>query len=160
VKFRLDDQVPMGACHHQKVVVIDDRLAFCGGGDIAVDRWDTPGHLETDARRIMPDQSITPRATSHDDGRRECGAGAGRAFPRALAGGTKDGPMDPPVDAGGDPWPDDLPAQFTNTRVSIARTTPAWRKQAGVDEILRLHLKCILEAKETIYIENQYFTSP
>src|SRR6516164_2655932 len=25
VHFRLDDSVPFGACHHQKVVVIDDR---------------------------------------------------------------------------------------------------------------------------------------
>ena len=36
--------------------MIDDRLAFCGGGDIGVDRWDTPGHLDVDLRRIMPDQ--------------------------------------------------------------------------------------------------------
>ncbi|MBL8770430.1 MAG: phospholipase, partial [Phenylobacterium sp.] len=56
IKFHLDDAVPMGACHHQKVVVIDDRLAFVGGGDIGVDRWDSPGHLEHDRRRIMPDQ--------------------------------------------------------------------------------------------------------
>lgn len=60
VQFVLDDQVPFGACHHQKVLVIDDTLAFCGGGDISVDRWDTPGHLEHDPRRIMPDQQHHP----------------------------------------------------------------------------------------------------
>ena len=41
VEFRLDSPGPIGACHHQKVVVIDDKLAFCGGGDISTDRWDS-----------------------------------------------------------------------------------------------------------------------
>src|SRR5512146_3433987 len=54
VKFLLDDAVPFGACHHQKVLVIDDRVAFCGGGDISVDRWDSPAHLDEDRRRLMP----------------------------------------------------------------------------------------------------------
>src|SRR4051795_2893463 len=56
VKFLLDDAVPFGACHHQKVLVVDDRLAFCGGGDISVDRWDSPAHLDDDRRRLMPKQ--------------------------------------------------------------------------------------------------------
>ena len=46
VDFRMDTPGAMGACHHQKVLVIDDRLAFCGGGDISTDRWDTPDHLD------------------------------------------------------------------------------------------------------------------
>ena len=41
----------MGACHHQKVIVIDDEMAFCGGGDIAPDRWDTCEHEDDDPRR-------------------------------------------------------------------------------------------------------------
>lgn len=60
VKFRLDDSVPFGACHHQKVVVIANRLAFCGGGDIVTNRWDTPAHLHNDPRRIQPEQSRYP----------------------------------------------------------------------------------------------------
>ncbi|MBV8681287.1 MAG: phospholipase, partial [Caulobacteraceae bacterium] len=52
VKFVLDSKVPMGACHHQKMIVIDDAVAFCGGGDIGPDRWDTPEHLDHDPRRI------------------------------------------------------------------------------------------------------------
>ena len=51
VHLRLDGTLPLGACHHQKVVVIDDELAFCGGGDIGPDRWDTPEHLDDDPRR-------------------------------------------------------------------------------------------------------------
>jgi phosphatidylserine/phosphatidylglycerophosphate/cardiolipin synthase-like enzyme len=161
VKFRLDPMVPLGACHHQKVVVIDDRLAFCGGGDIAVDRWDTPGHRELEPRRIMPDQEC--HAPRHEVMMMVDGAAAtalGDHFRERWRLGTKDGPLEPPSDAGGDPWPDDLPAPFLDTKVSIVRTTPAWRKQQGVEEILTLALTCIAEARETIYLENQYFTSP
>jgi len=161
VKFRLDHMVPLGACHHQKVVVIDDKLAFCGGGDIAVDRWDTPGHRELEPRRIMPDQEH--HAPRHEvmmmvDG--DAARALGEHFRERWLAGTKDGPMAPAEDVGGDPWPDDLPAQFLDAQVSIARTTPAWRKQAGVEEIRRLALTCIAQARETIYLENQYFTSP
>ena len=161
VKFRLDDQVPMGACHHQKVVVIDDRLAFCGGGDIAVDRWDTPGHLETDARRIMPDQDYHP--PRHEVMVMVDGAAAralGDHFRERWRLGTKNEPIAPPEDAGGDPWPDEAPAQFLGAKVSIARTTPFWRKHPCAAEIRHLALACIADARESIYLENQYFTSP
>ncbi len=48
VEFRLDSPGPIGACHHQKVVIIDDAIAFCGGGDISTDRWDSSEHLDGD----------------------------------------------------------------------------------------------------------------
>lgn len=38
VRFVLDSKLPFGACHHQKMIVIDDQIAFCGGGDIGPDR--------------------------------------------------------------------------------------------------------------------------
>ena len=41
IRFRLDDTHPRGASHHQKLVVIDDRLAFVGGLDLTRARWDT-----------------------------------------------------------------------------------------------------------------------
>ena len=34
----LDDVLPLGASHHQKIVVIDERLAFCGGIDLTIGR--------------------------------------------------------------------------------------------------------------------------
>ena len=54
VKFQLDSAVPFGACHHQKVLVIDDAVAFVGSGDFCVDRWDSTRHLDIDQRRAMP----------------------------------------------------------------------------------------------------------
>src|SRR5260221_114246 len=42
VHLRYDDTHPVGGSHHQKVVLIDDTLAFLGGIDLTVPRWDTP----------------------------------------------------------------------------------------------------------------------
>lgn len=160
VKFQLDDQVPFGACHHQKAVIVDDRLAFCGGGDISVDRWDTPGHLDDDQRRIMPDQEChDPR---HEVMMMVDGAAAQalgdhfRTRWREMTGDT----VAPPVDAGGDPWPDHVPPHLLGVDVGVARTTPAWRRHRPAAEIRNLALAAIAEARETIYLENQYFTSP
>ena len=51
IVFRQDGTHPRGASHHQKIVAIDDRLAFVGGLDLTRSRWDTPAHLANDARR-------------------------------------------------------------------------------------------------------------
>jgi phosphatidylserine/phosphatidylglycerophosphate/cardiolipin synthase-like enzyme len=160
VRFRLDDTVPFGACHHQKVVVVDDRLAICGGGDIAVDRWDSPAHPDEDPRRIMPDQER--HAPRHEvmmmvDGEaaRALGDLARERWRRATGE-----VLAPPPDAGGDPWPDHVPAHLRQVAVAIGRTEPAWKGRPLVEEIRRLTLAGIAEAKRTIYLENQYFTSP
>jgi phosphatidylserine/phosphatidylglycerophosphate/cardiolipin synthase-like enzyme len=160
VKFRLDDQVPFGACHHQKVVVIDDRVAFCGGGDIGVDRWDTAHHHDDDQRRIMPKQELHP--PRHEvmimvDG--QAAAALGDLFRERWSRAAHED-LAPPPDAGGDPWPDHVPPALREVDVSIARTVPAWKGQPLVEEIRRLNLACIAEAKDIIYLENQYFTSP
>lgn len=161
VKFRLDKALPRGACHHQKVVVIDDRLAFLGGGDIGVDRWDSPGHLDHDRRRIMPDQEChDPR---HEvmmmvDG--DVARALGEHFRARWAAGTRDEPPGPPQDAGGDPWPDHIPPHLRHPRVAIARTTPPFRGRPAAHEIRALALASIAAAREIIYLENQYFTSP
>jgi phosphatidylserine/phosphatidylglycerophosphate/cardiolipin synthase-like enzyme len=44
VKFGFDDRHPVGGSHHQKLVVVDDELAFCGGIDLTSHRWDTSAH--------------------------------------------------------------------------------------------------------------------
>ena len=44
VRFALDGHHPPGGCQHEKLVVIDGRLAFVGGIDLTAGRWDTPAH--------------------------------------------------------------------------------------------------------------------
>ena len=52
--LQADSAHPPGAAHHQKIIVIDDAFAFCGGIDMSVDRWDTREHRDEDSRRIDP----------------------------------------------------------------------------------------------------------
>jgi len=54
IQFKNDDNVPFGCSHHQKVVVLDRSLAFCGGIDLTRERWDTRAHHLIDERRLNP----------------------------------------------------------------------------------------------------------
>lgn len=159
VEFRLDQPGPVGACHHQKVVIIDESLAFCGGGDIATDRWDSPEHLDDDPRRCTPSGLICPP-------RHETMCVFDGPAARAMADLARERwfrstwERTAPVEAPGDPWPDDLPVDLTDVPVGVARTEPAWRGRREVRENEALHLDAIARAKSLIYMENQYFTSP
>src|SRR5690606_29279919 len=44
IVYRYDTEHPIGASHHQKIVCVDDRVAFVGGIDLTTRRWDTPEH--------------------------------------------------------------------------------------------------------------------
>lgn len=159
VEFRLDSPGPIGACHHQKVVVIDDKVAFCGGGDISTDRWDSDEHLDGDPRRALPSGLICkarhevmsvmdgPAARALGDLARERWFKA--TWERTIPDEVED-----------DPWPDGVPVQMTDVPVGIARTEPKWSGRQEVRESEALHLESIRRAKRLIYIENQYFTSP
>jgi len=60
VRFCLDGEHPVGASQHQKLVVVDDRVAFCGGIDAGKWRWDTSAHRVDDDRRVDPDGHAYP----------------------------------------------------------------------------------------------------
>lgn len=157
--FRLDRPGPLGACHHQKVVVIDDRLAFCGGGDISVDRWDSPLHLDGDPRRCEPSGVIpSPRhevmAMMDGEAAEALGDLARGRWLRAT------GERVSPVRAETDPWPDHVAPTLTHTPVAIARTVPKRRGRDVVCESQQMHVAAICAARKLIYLENQYFTSP
>lgn len=160
IKFRLDDQIPFGACHHQKVLVIDDRVAFCGGGDIGVDRWDSWLHLQDDLRRILPSHAF--HAPRHESMMMVDGAAArdlGELFRQRWRRSGDDAPP-PPSGDGPDPWPAHVTPHLTEGEIGIARTEPAANGRRRVEEIQALTLDCIARARRTIYLENQYFTSP
>jgi phosphatidylserine/phosphatidylglycerophosphate/cardiolipin synthase-like enzyme len=58
IDFKFDSAHPLGCSHHQKIVVIDDRMAVCGGIDMTSDRWDTREHLHEDTRRRRPNGKL------------------------------------------------------------------------------------------------------
>lgn len=159
VEFRMDQPGPIGACHHQKVVIIDDRIAFVGGGDVATDRWDSEGHLDGDPRRCQPSGIIcAPRhevmCVMDGEAARALGDLARERWFRATWERTV------PDQVETDPWPDGVEPDLLDTPVGIARTEPKWGGRGEVRENERLYLAAIREARSLIYLENQYFTSP
>ncbi|MDP1630907.1 MAG: phospholipase D-like domain-containing protein [Caulobacter sp.] len=162
VKFRLDSSLPASACHHQKVLIIDGRLAFVSGGDLGADRWDTCDHADDDRHRRLPNLRRYP--ARHDvsvmlegPAARDCAALFADRW--SNAGGGRLTPPDPDytVDS---PWPAFISPHLTNQTVSLVRTQPAWRETTEVLEGLKLHLAAIASARRLIYLENQYLTAP
>jgi phosphatidylserine/phosphatidylglycerophosphate/cardiolipin synthase-like enzyme/uncharacterized membrane protein YdjX (TVP38/TMEM64 family) len=160
VHFRLDGHHPVGASQHQKVVVIDDALAFAGGLDVSQWRWDTPQHNPRDDRRVDPGGQRYP--PFHDvqmavDG--PAAAALGKLVRERWTRSEGDLPdfSDPAGDS--DPWPSCLAPDFQNIEVAIARTLPAYQDQRQVQEVRQLYLDSIAAARHSIYIENQYLSA-
>lgn len=159
VRFRYDNTHPLAGSHHQKIVVIDDALAFTGGLDFTTCRWDTRRHAPDEKRRL--DASEKPYAPFHDmmaavDGEAARALGT-IACQRWLEATGSELPRIKP--AKGDPWPQELAPVLRNVDVGIARTMPPTATRPGVREVEKLYLDMIAAARRTIYIENQYFTS-
>lgn len=158
ITLKLDGAHPVAASHHQKIVVIDDRLAFCGGIDITAERWDTRAHADHEPARKRPGGK--PYGPWHDATSALDGEAA-----RALGDlarqrwQTATGQRLEPVECDGDPWPAGLEPTFEQVRVSIARTIPAMNNDPGVHEIEQMYLDLIAGAKRFIYAESQYFAS-
>jgi len=157
VHFRLDNEHPTGACHHQKIVVIDDRLAFCGGIDMTSGRWDTPEHLGHDCRRT--DNGKTP-IPWHDmtlavDGEAARALGELARWRWKVATG-KDLPV---PESSGDVWPERLEADLTDALAGIALSAPEYGGEPAIDHVGKLWCRAIAAARRAIYIENQFLSS-
>lgn len=155
--FATDGAHPTGSVHHQKIVVIDDAVAFCGGVDLTLDRWDTPAHKdESDGRRTMG-RRYGPR---HEVAAAVDGAAARALGEQALARWriATDQSLEP-VDAKHATWPSKLEPILRNVDVGIARTLPELDRRDEVREVEALNLAAIAAARETIYLENQYLAA-
>lgn len=160
LKFKLDSRHPVGASHHQKFVVLDDRLAFSGGLDITRGRWDTPSHRPHDARRKQVDGTLgrpyhdVQIAISGD-----AAAALGDLFRERWRRAT-DQELDPAE--AGDPaiWPAQLKPDLEQVDIAISRTEPGYADYQAVHEVEQLYLDSIAAARDYIYIENQFYTSP
>lgn len=159
VHFALDSHHPVGACHHQKIVVIDDRLAFCGGIDVTTGRWDTRDHAPGDERRTDPDGSL--HQPWHDVTTALEGPAAGALGDLARERWQSATGENLPVPEGGSTssWPDGLEPDIRDVEVGIARSAPRYRGAPLVNEIEELFLAAIRAARSTIYIESQYLAS-
>jgi phosphatidylserine/phosphatidylglycerophosphate/cardiolipin synthase-like enzyme len=172
VHFHMDDQHPVGASHHQKVIVVDDCIAFCGGLDLSKWRWDTPEHAINDARRIDPDGK--PYPPFHDiqmlvDGKAAAALGelardrwynaTGNKIPVTHGNKASRRSSARVSESPSDPWPGSLNPIIYDTRVAIARTRAQYRKLPEIREAEQLYIDIISRAEDSIYIENQYLTA-
>jgi phospholipase D1/2 len=155
----LDANHPPVACHHEKLVVLDGRLAFCGGIDLSAGRWDRSEHRPSEPARGRIGR--TPRAPFHDCVLMVEGQPA-RALDELVRERwqrlTGQSLRPPHEDDRAALWPDAVEAWFGPVRVGVARTRPAWGEQAEAREIEALYLRAIGAARRCIYIENQYLT--
>lgn len=159
IRFFLDGNHPVGASQHQKVVVVDDQVAFVGGIDLTRARWDTPEHRADDPRRV--EAWGVPYPPFHDVAALVDGEAA-----RALAELARErwwratGQWVAPVaEHGADPWPPQVAPDLEAVRVAVSRTQPRWDGRPEIREVERLYLDALAAARQVVYIENQYVTS-
>lgn len=157
IKLRLDTTHPFYASHHQKIVCIDGELAFVGGMDVTVDRWDTPEHTVDDRRRLLPGGK--PYGPVHDVmlmlDADAAAAICGLAHDRWRAA---TGEMLPSPSARGSVWPQHKITDFEDVAVGLARSIPNWSGRR-INEAPRLIADVLQAARRSLYIEAQYLTA-
>ena len=157
IELCLDDEIPVGSSHHQKIVVIDDAVAFVGGLDLTVRRWDTSEHRPEAPARIDP--AGAPYPPFHDVQMAVDGAAARALGDLARWRWQRAGcEALPAVATRSVPWPEKLEADFRDVVVGISRTLPLYPGEGEVREIEALFEDMVDTARETIYIENQFLT--
>lgn len=158
LRFGFDDRHPVGASHHQKIVVVDDVLGFCGGIDLTGHRWDTTAHrVEEPDRKTIVGLAYGPyhEVQAMVDGTAAASLGTlVRERWRALG----DERMPPHGRTERDLWPSHITPDLTNVGVGIVRTVPGTGSQPAIRECEALFHESIAHARHTIFAENQYFT--
>ncbi|HEX3629887.1 MAG TPA: phospholipase D family protein, partial [Candidatus Dormibacteraeota bacterium] len=133
-------------CHHEKTIVVDDRVAFVGGIDLTNfqgDRWDLVHHPPRsdsgwhDLATRIAGPAVRDVA---DNFRMRWAAITGEQLPEA----------EPEASAG-------------PTELQIVRTTPEKmypQRPRGEFRILESYLNALRSATRFVYLENQYLWSP
>jgi phosphatidylserine/phosphatidylglycerophosphate/cardiolipin synthase-like enzyme len=117
VHLRYDNTHPVASSHHQKVVVIDDAVAFAGGLDLTNRRWDTCEHRADEPRRLA---NGSPYPPFHDAMLMVSGQSA-QALGELARGRWRNatGEDIPAVPGIGDPWPEEIVPDLTDVTVAI-----------------------------------------
>jgi phosphatidylserine/phosphatidylglycerophosphate/cardiolipin synthase-like enzyme len=146
IRVALDDHERLLHCHHEKLVVIDDEVAFVVGvdlTDLGGDRWDTSRHF------------ARGRLGWHDAGTRLRGPiVADVAAHLDLRWSEVTGEYVPPAPA---------PAPAGDTTVQLLRTVPEHvygRLHKGAFGILEGYMRALQAAREIVYLESQFFWLP
>ena len=146
VRVALDDRERLLHCHHEKLVVVDDEVAFVGGidlTDLGGDRWDTPAASRPGAARLARRRLAAARPDRRRR-RRAPRPALDRGDRRAAAGGAG-------------------PARAGDITVQLLRTIPEHvydRMRDGAFGILEGYMRALHAARELIYLESQFFWLP
>lgn len=158
IDFRLDSAHPTTSAHHMKLLIVDDVLAFCGGIDMTMGRWDTREHEEGRPGRNTPRGK--PLGPWHDA--TSCVSGPAARALAELAGKRwywATGEEVAPVGNDADLWPPGLWVDFTDVDIGIARTLPRYDDRPPATEILSATYAMLRRAERCLYIESQYLAA-
>jgi len=159
IELRFALQSVLRGCHHQKLVCVDDTVAFIGGIDLTSRRWDTRRHKVRDGRRRDPDgASYEPL---HDLQVMVTGQAAGLISMVARrrwydATGQIFEPL--PKQAVSD-WPNGSAVSLHDVPVRLALSEPDTLFRLGVHHGIHMTKEIIARANKQLYIETQYLAS-
>lgn len=163
--FRQDDTVELGGSHHQKVAIIDGRIAFMGSADICQDRWDDSAHAANDPLRLT--RKGEPQKPYHEVQAVFTGpivSSFVELFVDRWSYGVGEA-IDPASLTLATPSPDDaldvsVTLPMPRATVALSRTIPIDDgDRERVHEVRDLYVRAIRTARHSIYIETQYLTS-
>ncbi|TVR99829.1 MAG: hypothetical protein EA423_12110 [Phycisphaerales bacterium] len=167
IKLVWDKDTPPLGSQHQKLVVVDDRVAFVGGMDLTKSRWDTHEHRPADKRRRNPGLIPTYGDPYHDimlalddEAARRVGEWCRERWRRATGES-----VDPPETDGAsggdgdDPWPEGVEPLLTDREVELALTEPDYAGRKELRQVEAAFIEQIREAEKLIFVETQYFAS-
>ena len=147
IKAALDSNERPMHCHHEKIVVIDDEVAFVGGidlTDLGGDRYDTPEHP---ARGRMGWHDVASRLRGPAVADVACHV-AQRW--QAVTGEPLE-PQEPGVGDAGD------------VELQVVRTVPEKLYDfapSGDFRIIETYLRALRSAQHLVYLENQFLWAP
>jgi phosphatidylserine/phosphatidylglycerophosphate/cardiolipin synthase-like enzyme/uncharacterized membrane protein YdjX (TVP38/TMEM64 family) len=157
VTLCLDDAVPFGSSQHQKLIVVDDALAFSGGLDVTLRRWDTSEHKAENPDRV--DAAGEGYPPFHDVQMMVDGKAAEALAELVRNRWCRAHETKPPIRPVGDPWPQNVQPHFRDVNIGIARTEPPVEGKGAVREVETLFLDSISHAERFVYIENQFVSA-
>jgi len=160
--FRTDSTAPLGGSHHQKVAIIDGRIAFFGSQDICQERWDDSAHIAANPLRIARSPEIYK--PYHEV--QVCVTGAPvRSLVDLFVERWKNA-TEEELDANALILPDaseeiDVPCTLPmpTATFALSRTMPELEGRRGIHEMRNLLVNAIGSAERFIYMETQYLTS-
>jgi phosphatidylserine/phosphatidylglycerophosphate/cardiolipin synthase-like enzyme len=146
VNCEIDSCVGPLHCHHEKTIVIDDRVAFVGGIDLTLDAgdpYDSPRHVAR-GRVGWHDAAVRLRGPAVKD--------VAEHF-RLRWEAAREEPLAPPAEA----------ASAGDTEVQVVRTLRdgVFRRAIRGDySLLAAYTAALRSASSLVYLENQFLWSP